>query len=205
MRSIFAAAVLLPLLVGCIGDIHWPLKSVNVAYENPVAIPIANYQLVWDGVEDIVKQNFRIEREDPVRLIGNTLTEGRIDTFPMPGATYLEPWYHDSATDYERLESTLQSIRRFAVVKVIPAQNGGFWVDVAVFKELENLRQPEHATAGSATFRQDASLSSPLKPDQTPGKTQSWIPQGRDTAAEQRIIGQILDRFTPQGTPVPLN
>ncbi len=206
MRSTLAATLLLSLFVGCIGDIHLPYQSVPVAYDNPVSIPIANYQLVWDGVEDIVKQNFRIEREDPVRLIGETVTDGRIDTFPMPGATYLEPWYHDSANDYERLESTLQSIRRYAVVKVIYSrQTGTFWVNVAVFKELENLRQPEHATAGSATFRTDASLASPIKPDQTPGTNQNWIPQGRDTAAEQRIIGQILDRFTPQGTPVPLN
>ena len=205
MRSALAASVLLPLFVGCIGDIHLPYQSVPVAYDNPVSIPIANYQLVWDGVEDIVKQNFRIERDVPVHLIGDTLYPGRIDTFPMPGATYLEPWYHDSANDYERLESTLQSIRRYAVVKVIPAQNGGFWVDVAVFKELENLRQPEHATAGSATFRADASQASPIKPDKTPSVNQSWIPQGRDTAAEQRIIGQILDRFTPAGAPVPLN
>jgi hypothetical protein len=205
MRSTLAATLLVFLFVGCIGDIHLPYQSVPVAYENPVSIPVTNYELVWNGVEEIVKENFRIEHEDPVRLIGNTLYAGRIDTFPMPGATYLEPWYHDSANDYERLESTLQSIRRHAVVQVIPVQNGGFWVDVAVYKELENLRQPEHSTAGSATFRTDASLASPLKPDKTPGTAQNWIPQGRDTAAEQRIIGQILDRFTPQGTPVPLN
>ena len=47
--------------------------------------------------------------------MGSTLTEGRIDTFPKPGATLLEPWDHDSADSYERLESTLQSIRRYAV------------------------------------------------------------------------------------------
>jgi hypothetical protein len=205
IRSSLAAIFLLPVFIGCISDVRLPYRPVPVAFDNPVSIPIANYQLVWDGVEQIVKDNFRIDRDDPVRLIGNTLYPGRIDTFPMPGATILEPWYHDSANDYERLESTLQSIRRYAVVKVIPAQNGGFWVDVAVFKELENLRQPEHSTAGSATFRNDASLSPRIKPDQVLSINQKWIPQGRDTAAEQRIIGQILDRFTPAGTPVPLN
>ncbi|MEI8376520.1 MAG: hypothetical protein WCJ35_27195 [Planctomycetota bacterium] len=83
-------------------------------------------------------------------MLGGTLINGRIDTFPKPGATLLEPWDHDSADSYERLESTLPSIRRYAVVKVIPAQNGGFWIDLAVFKELENMRQPEHATAAIA-------------------------------------------------------
>ena len=42
-------------------------------------------------------------------------------------------------------------MRRRAVVRVIPAQ-GGHWVDVAVFKELEDVVKPEHATAGAATF-----------------------------------------------------
>ncbi len=196
MRNTLAAIVLLPLLAGCIGDIHLPSQAVPVAYDNPVSIPIANYQLVWDGVEDIVKQNFRIEREDPVRLIGETVTDGRIDTFPMPGATYLEPWYHDSANDYERLESTLQSIRRYAVVKVIYSRRTGtFWVDVAVFKELENLRQPEHSTAGSATFRSDASLASPIKPDQTPGaRTKLDTPRPRHgrRAADHRADSRPL-------------
>ena len=197
-----------------------------VSYDNPVLLRVTNHELVWDGVVDVVSEYFRIDREDPVRLLGSTLTEGRIDTFPKPGATLLEPWDHDSADSYERLESTLQSIRRYAVVKVIPAQNGGFWVDVAVYKELENVRQPEHATAGSATFRNDvspnrttyAAATNPnqpvsltqcqpngARPIRPPALNQSWIPQGRDTAAEQRILGQILDRFTPEGTPVPVN
>jgi len=205
MRSRLAALVSLVACIGCVGEPHPPYQPVPVAYENPVPIPITNYDAVWDGVVDVVAQYFRIEREDPVRLLGNTLTEGRIDTFPMPGATLLEPWYYDSANSYERLESTLQSIRRYAVVRVIPAQNGGYWVDVAVYKELENVRQPEHATAGSATFRNDASLASRASPDQSASATQKWIPQGRDAAAEQRIIGQILDRFTPAGTPVPVH
>ena len=85
---------------------------------------------------------------------------------------------------------------------------------MAVYKELENVRQPEHATAGSATFRNDISpnrsdIPSTARNRQPTGQSSSlsqiWIPQGRDTAAEQRILGQILDRFTPEGTPVPVN
>ncbi len=202
-----AAVVLLIVIVlcGCLSEPRPPYQPVPVAYENPVSIPIANPDLVWDGVRDIVAQNFRIEHEDPLRPIGNGILNGRIDTFPMPGATLLEPWYHDSANEYERLESTLQLIRRYAVVKVIPAQNGGFWIDVAVYKELENVKQPEFSNAGEATFRTDASLDSRLKSNPPASLNQNWIPQGRDTAAEQRMIGQILDRFTPQGTPVPVN
>lgn len=226
MRSRLAAILPLLVLVGCAGEVHFPSQSVPsqpapISYDNPVLLRVSNHELVWDGVVGVISDYFRIDRERPVRLLGNTLFEGRIDTFPKPGATLLEPWDHDSADSYQRLESTLQSIRRYAVVKVIPAQSGGFWIDVAVYKELENVRQPEHATAGSATFRNDISPGSnslasagnvnpnqptAANPKPPPGVLiQSWIPQGRDRAAEQRIIGQILDRFTPEGTPVPVN
>ena len=92
-------------------------------------------------------------------------------------------------------------------MKVIPAENGGgFWVDVAVYKELENVRRPEHATAGSATFRNDVSPSPTPSLPRSVCRSQSELDSpGRDTAAEQRILGQILDRFTPEGTPVPVN
>ncbi|MGA2255022.1 MAG: hypothetical protein ABSG53_10200, partial [Thermoguttaceae bacterium] len=121
MRARLATILSLVVLLGCLSEGHLPYRPVPVSYDNPALLRIANHDLVWEGVVDVVSQYFRIEREDPVRLLGNTLTVGRIDTFPKPGATLLEPWDHDSADSYERLESTLQSIRRYAVVKVIPA------------------------------------------------------------------------------------
>lgn len=214
--------LLLVVVAGCAGEVRFPYQpAAPVSYDNPMLLRIPNHELVWDGVVDVVSDYFRIEREDPVRVLGGTYIDGRLDTFPKPGATLLEPWDHDSANSYERLESTLQSIRRYAVVKVIHAENGaGFWVEVAVYKELENVVRPEHATAGSAIFRNDISpgsappVTSPpgsaspygtAKAGQPASANQAWIPQGRDTAAEQRILGQILDRFTPEGKPLPVN
>jgi hypothetical protein len=212
----------LVVVLGCASDAHWPYQPAAVSYDNPALLRVENHELVWDGIVDVVSDYFRIERQDPVRRLGGTLTEGRIDTFAKPGATLLEPWDHDSADSYQRLESTLQSIHRYAVVKVIPAQNGGFWVDVEVWKGLENLPRPENATAASATFRNDISPTrntnaDPFSglnpgppaagnPKPVPGALiQSWVPQGRDTVLEQRILGQILARFTAEGTPIPVN
>jgi hypothetical protein len=129
-----------------------------------------------------------------VRLVGNVLTEGRIDTFPQGGATWFEPHLDDSVGRYNRLESTLQTIRRQAVVHVIPVE-GGFLVDVAVTKELEDLPQPERATAGAASFRYDNSLPTRTAPDDTQESPRSWIPLGRDTALEQQMLAQLLARF----------
>jgi hypothetical protein len=104
-----------------------------------------------------------------------------------------EPWRHDSVGPYEKLESTLQSVRRRAVVRVVPSQ-GGYLVDVAVFKELEDVARPAHATAGAATFRNDSSLTRVVDPIGEQEVTAGWIPKGRDIALEQRIIEQLLAR-----------
>jgi hypothetical protein len=230
MRSRLAAVLSLVFVLGCFSEAHLPNQPVPVSYDNPMLLRIPNHEVVWEGVRDVVSKYFRIDQENQVSLQGNTLTIGWIYTRPQPGATLLEPWDHDSATSYERLESTLQSIRRYAVVKVYPVENGGsgFWVEVAVWKELENVPHPEHATAGSAMFRNDITPSrsdnaGPLagalpgqppvspgalgkaKPGQPGDVPTTWIPQGRDTAVEQRILGEILERFTPEGTPLPVN
>jgi hypothetical protein len=207
MRSGLVAILTATALCGCSAGPPWaqpPGPMMPVRYDNPTLIPIADHQYVWDAVVDVIGNYFKIDREDPVRLLGNTLTEGRIETYPKTGATLFEPWDQDSANGYERLESTLQSIRRRAVVRVIPAQGGGFWVDVAVFKELENMAAPEHATAGTATFRSDIPQTRIVNPQRVQELNRGWISQGRDMALEQRIVGQLHYRFSPAGRPMPL-
>ena len=111
---------------------------------NPVMVNNMNRDFVWDQVVDVVDDYFRIQKEERVKLIGDMLTEGRIDTYPRGGSTIFEPWNKDSATPYDRWEATLQSIRRTALVRVIPAPQG-FTVDVQVYKELENVVRPRAA------------------------------------------------------------
>ena len=167
---------------------------------NPSFVATANHECLWERVVDVVDDYFAIEREEPVRVAGSVLTEGRLDTFPLVGSTLLEPWRHDSANVYEQLESTLQSIRRRAVVRVVPADRG-FWVDVAVFKELEDVVSPYAGTAGSATFRHNTSLVRVIDPINEQEVHDGWIPRGRDTALEQRILQELLARFG--ATPAP--
>jgi hypothetical protein len=149
-----------------------------------------------------VDDYFRIEREERVRLIGGVLTEGRIDTFPITGSTIFEPWRRDSTPGYEKFHATFQSIRRRALVRVIPT-DGGYLLDVAVQKELEDLDKPEHATAGGATLRHDGSL---VRQEGASGRysaTLGWIPLGRDVTLEQRILADLRARLDV-GTLAPL-
>jgi hypothetical protein len=179
-----------------------------------VLVPALNRDLVWDQVVDIVDDYFKIEHEERVKLIGNTLIEGRIDTYPITGATLMEPWHGDSVGFYNRLESTLQSIRRRADVRVIPVEQG-FLIDVVVMKDLEVVDRPIKASAGAATFRYDDSLNrdTEFDPDQNrlPGDparpigpraaNSGWKYLGRDTDLEQVILGRIAERLGGVAAP----
>ncbi len=208
MRRFIPVGLLALVLSGCatyapgppIDGPMWP--AAGVLYDNPVLLPIGDHVCVWEAVVDVVDDYFKIEREEPVRHVDGILTLGRLETFPEVGSTIFEPWRRDSANSYEKLESTLQTIRRQATVRVTPAE-GGYWAEVVVFKELEDVVQPAHATAGAATFRNDSSLTRVVSPIGEQEINEDWIPKGRDMALEQRIIEQLLARVGA-ARPAPL-
>jgi hypothetical protein len=199
MRSSYfwLAALALLAACGCAGA-PAPLPPPAVVSENPALMPVADLDFLWNTTVDVVDDYFTIDREEPVRQLGDVLTEGRIDTFPEIGSTVFEPWRGDSANAYQRWESTLQSIRRQAIVRVVPA-SGGFLIDVAVFKELEDVPRPERSTVGAATLRHDNSLNQPTPIVGERLTSAGWIPVGRDMVLEQRILGQLKGRL---GVPI---
>ena len=166
----------------------------NVSPEpNPMFVVSDKHDDVWDRVVDAVDDYFDIDREDPVRMYGNLpseVTEGRIDTHPRIAATYLEPWFQDSVTQEELLESTCQTIRRRATVRVVP-ENSGFLIFVSVYKELEDLQRPLGANTGAAGFTYVNSINTMTNIGSDAPTSYGWIPMGRDTALEQRILLKI--------------
>jgi hypothetical protein len=177
-----------------------PVQPAYPVYSNPIFIPIADPQCAWEAVVDVVDDYFRIQEERPVRWAGDSATDGDLTTFPDVSATVFEPWRRDTVDPAQRVENTLQTMRRFATVHVSPAQ-GGYMVEVAVFKELEEVVRPEHATAGSATFRYDSTLTGIVNPIGGQRIAENWIPRGRDPSMEQHIIGHLLSRCGPVGQP----
>lgn len=200
-RLLAAGLSLLLAVAGCAINPP-PLAMLSTPLsENPACIPAADAEFFWDTLVDVVDDYFTIDREERVQQVGNVLTEGRIETFPEIGSTWLEPWRSDSVTAFAKSESTLQSIRRQALVRVVPSQ-GGYLVDVSVFKELEDVVRPDFATSGGATFRYDNSLDRTELPVGERLTTQGWIPQGRDAALEQRILCQLKGRLSVPVAPV---
>jgi hypothetical protein len=178
------------------------LPAPVAVLENPLFVATYDREFLWNELVATVEQfDFRIEREDRVRQVGDVLVEGRIETFPMDSPTLLEPWRRGASSGYERLESTLQSIRRRASVRVIPT-GGGFLIEAVVVKELEDVSRPEQSTVGESTFRHDGSLVRPEEATASGGPiTLGWIPLGRDLALEQEMLLEVQARI---GAPTPL-
>ncbi len=203
MRWLGTTMLALVLLAGCTQSITtvnpgpWapgPLRHLfqgPVKYPNPVLVPAADPNVVWERLVLIVGDYFRIRREQRPTGQGAASTPGVIETAPTVGATLLEPWRGDSVGFRNRREATLQSIRRLALVSVRPTAEG-YLVEVKVFKELEEVRQPQSLSPGEATFSYADSLEGFREPVAGPEPTAGWIPLGRDPALEQRIIGRLL-------------
>ena len=169
--------------------------GTDVAMPNPLTVPVNDREFAWNQIVDMVDDYFDISREQQVREIGGVLMEGWIDTQPKTGATIAEFLRRDSTPGYERWHSTLQSIRRRASVRVIPVA-AGFEIVIQVFKELEDVSQPEYSTVGSLARRHDGSLVAPDSFDDEAGPiTLGWIPIGRDESLEQEMLRQLHARF----------
>ncbi|MEX2307167.1 MAG: hypothetical protein WD738_06220 [Pirellulales bacterium] len=173
-----------------------PVVAVAPGLANPIAVPVVDEELAWDQIVDVASDYFTVAREQRARRGGEVWSEGRIETAPQDGATWLEPHRGDSVGAFNRWESTFQTIRRRAVVRVIPDATG-YLVEVIVEKELEDLPTPEKATAGAATFRNDGSLPSHrLEEVSRTSSSPRWIHLGRDPALEQRMLADIQARLT---------
>ncbi len=167
----------------------------SVPVSQGVLVPVVNEDFAWEQIVDVVDDYFRIDQENRVQLVGNVVTEGRIDSFPQVGSTILEPQRLDSVGRYNLFESTFQSIRRTAEIRVIP-QQGGWYVEAIVQKEIEDLPRPENSTAGAASFRTDNSLQSRLGEQVSRTRLSDyWIPLGRDCEVELQILDDIQARF----------
>src|SRR5271166_2255714 len=153
--------------------------------ENPLVVPNADFEVVWKKTVAVVDRYFVIASEN---RLSRTIT-----TQPKISATLLEPWSPDSVSVSDRVESTLQTIRRFAIIKVEPAPSGGYLVKVEVRKELEDLVKPDRQAAGRAVFNNDFPVNRVREIVGPVPAPLGWIPRGRDPNLEQAILAGIRD------------
>ena len=167
---------------------------------NPIYVPIVDRELVMDQISDELDDYFRIYREERVRLVDHVLTEGWIETHPKIGATLFEPWRRDSTKGFERLHATLQTVRRFAKVRVIPTADI-YAIDVKVYKELEDRLAPERATVTAKFEKPFQSIEDDRPNSLADIPNRGWIPMGRDFSLEQQILRNIETRISQMCQP----
>jgi hypothetical protein len=187
------AAVLGLALSGCAAGDWLPTSKVTRIFspppvaENPLVVPINDFESVWNKTVAEVGAYFDIASEN--RLSRTIVTQPKI------GATVLEPWLGDSVTMTDRVESTLQTMRRFAIIKIDPAPAGGFLEKVEVHQELEDLARPTQLARGRAVFNNEFPVNRVREVVGPEPVANGWIPRGRDPNLEQAILSGVRDAF----------
>ena len=170
---------------------------------NPIFVEHYDHEFLWSIVVDVIDNHFEVERDIPIRLYGNVLTEGHLETKPKIGGSLFEPWHADSVGIEERALCTAQTIRRRVEIHVVP-ETGGYTIEVKVFKELEDNSQPLRAVANASNLRfQDNADEFADKIDVDPSSA-GWFIIERDAALENRLLMEIVYRLkNPPGVIRP--
>jgi hypothetical protein len=160
-------------------------RKAEFITENPVFVPLGPnaYGMVFEQVFDIISEYFEIAYANRY--------DGRIETFPRIAAGLEQPWRPGSPDFYQRLLATFQTIRHRAFVQIQLADDGGYFIQVIVFRELEDLPRPTHRTAGAAAFRSDNSVERQFEVIDPGVFHPQWIPVGRDHYLEDAIVQKI--------------
>lgn len=158
-----------------------------VPQENPLYLPQGPQPEVYDKIFqkalDIVDDFFEIAYANRY--------EGRIESQPTVAPGLEQPWKPGSPDFQQRLLASLQSIRHRCILLITTADEGGYYIDVKVLKELEDLPNPMRATAGSASFDLVSTIERQYEVIEQPVYESGWIPIGRDLKLEQVILERL--------------
>jgi hypothetical protein len=153
--------------------------------ENPVYVPLGPpaYPAVFEKVLDVIDDYFEIAYANRY--------DGRIETHARIAPGIGQPWKPGSPDLYQRTLATFQTIRHRAIALIQVADDGGFFIDVKVFKELEDLPKPSIPRAGVATFQSSPTVERQFEVIDATTFDAGWIPIGRDFKLEQVILSRL--------------
>lgn len=154
---------------------------------NQIIVRGQNPELVWEKAVDVLHAyHFEIQRENKLN--------GEIETHYLTGSSLLEPWHSDSVGFGNRLESTLQSIRRKVLLRVFPSTDG-YVVSVEAIKEIEFVGGTANNTPGVGTFLSNAPTQRDVNIVAGRPAPAGWMPRGRDLALEQSLACSLQEAF----------
>jgi hypothetical protein len=152
---------------------------------NPLLVATSQEEVLWERTVDVLHDfHFEIARENRFARA--------IETEYRTGSGVLEPWHQDSVGAENRCESTLQSVRRKVIVRLVPDEAGrGYLVSVEAHKEFEDVPGVAANSAGGATFQESRPLQRDLSLVVGQSAPSGWIPVGRDPALEQALLASL--------------
>jgi hypothetical protein len=179
--SVTAAASFL-LCAGCLSAP--PVAATGGA--STIQVSDAYRDSLWERAVVVLNRNhFQVARESKL--------EGIIETEYRGGSGILEPWHPDSVGLSNRMESTLQSIRRRVLIDMQSLGSGVMTVNVRVDKELEDLPGLAANSEGGATFSENQPLNRDLNQVVGQSGPSRWISIGRDPALERKLLSELQD------------
>ena len=188
-RVLMAAALAAPL-VGCAASplLENPLlirPERATPHGNPLYVPQGEqaYARVFDKTLDVLSDYFEIAYANRY--------DGRIETSPSIAPGIEQPWKPGSPDLYQRVLAFFQTIRHRAVVVITTAEDGGYFIDLKVYKELLDQPRPNRATAGDATFRIEQTVQRQFEVVEPELFEAAWIPVGRDCKLEQVLLDRL--------------
>jgi len=140
------------------------------------------YALLFERVLDVIDDDFDI-------AIASRY-DGRIETQPRIAPGIEQAFRPGSPSLYERTLATFQTYRHRCFVVLQPSERG-YLINVTVFRELEDLSNPTREIGPGAAFRSDQSIDRRYEIVDPAVVSNVWIPKGRDTPLEQKILRKI--------------
>jgi hypothetical protein len=186
-RRRWLLTVAVGLASGC-ARVRAPFEP-QVAMPNPVLVTLTNDEVLWERTIDVLHDYlFEIVREDRFSRL--------IETQYKVGASILEPWHKETIGVANRLEGTLQSVRRRVVVAFLPhEQQAGYQMTVEAYKELEDVPGLAANSPGAATFQESRPLDVDLNPVVGQTAPSGWVPAGRDFDLEQALLRSLTAAY----------
>ena len=167
------------LLPGCLSG---PSRAQPQA--SALLIPASQFDTIWERAVAVLNRNhFLIARESKL--------EGVIETEYRAGSNLLELWHPDSVGFENRLESTLQSVRRKVTVAFGQSGTDQIMVSVYVDKQIEDVPSLAAIYEGGATFPEADPLDRDLSQVIGQSGPSRWVSLGRDPLLEARLTAQI--------------
>jgi hypothetical protein len=151
-------------------------------------IPQKEMDLAWDETLEVLREHYFVpDRQDR--------REGLILSYPELSRQWFEFWRDDSQGSFNVAESSVQSIRRIAVVNFVPdGDDIQIWVDVNVQRKNQPQRQITTASGAIQVFRDQVPLVITGRPAEGE-EIETWVDLGKDTRQANYLLERIERRL----------